>query len=371
MFPDVDRVNPEYFRYVDRKIDYLNEQGFVPFIEVSRRDASLLWKKYYGWPDSYARFIQYIWSRYQANNTVLSPIHLDIISESVGPDDYLAAIKVVMEKFGPPPFGTLLSSNANPSTLENWGEGSWVTLQQTGNMREHNNYWYLTEIFNQAHPQPALNGEPYYAGYLDLRSQGGGRGYQFGAPGGTEKDDQFVRSSMYGNFLSGGLGGHVYGAEGIWGADIEPAAPIKMWDAFQWSSGKPDAAPAHVCALHRQALPGIGSAGRPRLAQQDPRYPLVRGLGVLRAHSRQEHFPGVFREGLSAQPGPWRQAEQHVSGGVVRSAKRYMAGRWRRRNAPFQRDWNYHAARFSGRYRLGTAPHLFRPGATAGIPAGW
>jgi hypothetical protein len=42
---------------------------------------------------------------------------------------------------------------------------------------------------------------------------------------------------MYGCFLSGGLGGHVYGAEGIWGADIEPAAPIKMWDAFQWNSG--------------------------------------------------------------------------------------------------------------------------------------
>ena len=29
MFPDVDRINPEYFQYVDRKIDYLNEQGFV------------------------------------------------------------------------------------------------------------------------------------------------------------------------------------------------------------------------------------------------------------------------------------------------------------------------------------------------------
>ena len=237
MFPDVDRVNPEYFRYVDRKIDYLNEQGFVPFIEVSRRDASLLWKKYYRWPESYARFIQYIWSRYQANNTVLSPIHLDIISETVGPEDYLAAIKVVMDKFGPPPFGTLLSANANPSTLENWGENSWVTLQQIGNMREHNNYWYLTEIFDQPHPQPALNGEPYYAGYLDVRSLGNGRGYQYGAPGGTGKDDQFVRSSMYGSFLSGGLAGHVYGAEGIWGADIEPAAPTHMWDAFQWKSG--------------------------------------------------------------------------------------------------------------------------------------
>src|SRR5208283_1717788 len=47
MFPDVDRVNPEYFRYLDRKIDYLNEHGFVPFIEVSRRDASMCWAKYY------------------------------------------------------------------------------------------------------------------------------------------------------------------------------------------------------------------------------------------------------------------------------------------------------------------------------------
>jgi len=234
MFPDVDRVNPKYFQYVDRKIDYLNDQGFVPFIEVSRRDASLLWMKYYKWPDSYARFIQYIWSRYQANNTVLSPIHLDIISQSVSPDDFLQAINAVLETYGPPPFGTLLSANANPSTLENWGDDSWVTLHQTGNMREHNNYWYLTEIFQQPNPKPALNGEPYYSGYVDARGLNGG--YKFGAPGGTEKDDQFVRSSMYGNFLSGGLAGHVYGAEGIWGADIEPVAPIKMWDAFQWNS---------------------------------------------------------------------------------------------------------------------------------------
>ncbi len=236
MFPDVNRVNPEYFRYVDRKIDYLNAQGFVPFIEVSRRDASLCWMKYYGWPESYARFIQYIWSRYQANNTVLSPIHLDIISESVSPQDYIRAVDAVVKKFGLPPFGTLLSANANPSTLENWGEDSWVTLHQTGNMREHNNYWYLTEIFRAPHPHPALNGEPYYAGYTDARSLGGGRGYQYGAPGGTVLDDQFVRSGMYGSFLSGGFAGHVYGAEGIWGADIEDTAPVKMWDAFQWRS---------------------------------------------------------------------------------------------------------------------------------------
>ena len=235
-FPDMDRINPEYFKYVDRKIDYLNENGFVPFIEVSRRDAGLCWYKYYGWPESYTRFIQYIFARYQANNTVLSPIHLDIIDETVSPDDYTAAIQYMKKKYGPPPFGTLLSANANPSTLENWGDDSWVTLHQIGNMREHNNYWYLTEIFNLKNPKPGLNGEPYYAGYSDARGPGSVN-YSRGAAGGTDKDNQFVRSCMYGSFLSGGLAGHVYGAEGIWGADIEPSAPVHMWEAFQWRSG--------------------------------------------------------------------------------------------------------------------------------------
>jgi hypothetical protein len=235
-FPDMDRLNPDYFKYLDRKIDYLNAHGIVPFIEVSRRDAGLCWYKYYGWPDSYTRFIQYIFSRYQANNVVLSPIHLDIIDETVSPDDYKTAIHLLEAKYGLPPFGQLLSANANPSTLENWGEDSWVTLNQIGNMREHNNYWYLTEIYNMKFPTPAFNGEPYYAGYKDARGPGSVN-YSRGAPGGTEKDNAFVRSGMFGSFLSGGLAGHVYGAEGIWGADIEPSAPVHMWEAFQWGSG--------------------------------------------------------------------------------------------------------------------------------------
>jgi hypothetical protein len=235
VFPDVNRINPKYFQALDRKIDYLNAQGFVPFIEVARRDVSECWRKYYSWPDSYSRYIEYVWSRYQANNTVLSPVHLDIIQESITIREFKEAIDLVFKKYGPPPFGTLLSANSNPSTLVNWGEHSWVTLHQTGNKREHEYYWYLTEIFRDPDPKPALDGEPYYSGYVDARGLNGG--YKYGAPGGTPKDAQFVRSAMYGNVLSGGLAGHVYGAEGIWGADIEPAAPIHMWTAFKWSSG--------------------------------------------------------------------------------------------------------------------------------------
>jgi len=236
VFPDLDRLNPEYFRYMDRKIDYLNEQGFIPFIEVARRDTGQCWKKYYSWPQSYARYIQYVWSRYQADNCVFSPIHFDIDRDTIPASDYNDAVQLVMTKFGAPPYGTLLSANSNPSTLVNFGEDSWVTLHQMGNEREHDWYWYLTEIFRSVHPKPALNGEPYYAGYKDEFGLGNG-GYKYGAEGGSDRDNQFVRSAMYGSFLSGGLAGHIYGAEGIWGADTEPASPVKMWDAFQWRSG--------------------------------------------------------------------------------------------------------------------------------------
>jgi len=235
-FPDMDRINPDYFRYIDRKIAYLNENGFIPFMEAFRRDASPLWAKYYEWPDSYSRFLQYFYARYQAYNTVLGPVHLDIISGTINPDKLTDGILAVEEKCGPLPFGNLLSANANPSTLENWGEDSWVTLHQIGNKREHNNYWYLTEIFNLKNPAPALNGEPYYAGYKDARGADIGVHYSRGAEGNTEKDNEIVRSGAYGSFLSGGLAGHVYGAEGIWGADIEDEAPTKMWDAFTWES---------------------------------------------------------------------------------------------------------------------------------------
>lgn len=234
-FPDMDKINPDYFKYLDRKIAYLNANGFVPFIEASRRDASMLWSKYYEWPGSYNRFVQYIYSRYQAYNTVLGPVHLDIIDLTISPNEYSAALKTMEQEYGPVPFENLLSANANPSTLENWGDSSWITLHQIGNKREHNFYWYLTEIFYHKNPAPALNGEPYYAGYSDPRGLGAVN-YTRGAKGGTDKDNAIVRSGAYGCFLSGGYAGHVYGAEGIWGGDVENKAPVKMWEAFTWKS---------------------------------------------------------------------------------------------------------------------------------------
>jgi hypothetical protein len=235
VFPDVDRLNPEYFRFLDRKIDYLNAHGIIPIIEVARRDATACWAKYYRWPESYSRYIQYVWSRYQANHCLYSPLHYDWVDMTAGTRQLNQAANRVIEHFGHPPFGTLVSCNSSISSLVNFGgpeENKWLTFHQIGNRREHDYYWYLTEIFHATPPRPALNGEPYYAGLADKRY----RPYPYGAPGGTEADDLCVRSAIYGSFLSGGMGGHIYGAEGIWGADIEAGSSPFMWEAFQWRS---------------------------------------------------------------------------------------------------------------------------------------
>lgn len=231
VYPDVDRINPAYFRAMDRKIAYLCGQGFVPFLETLRRDASQCWMKFYDWPTSYTRYVQHVFARCQARNVILSPIHFDYMGHSIHPSHYNDAANAVIDRYGPPPFGNLLSANAAPSTLAHFGgpdEARWLTMHQIGNWREHGNYWYLTEIYRATPALPALNGEPFYSG---LKLEG-----QLGAEPNSETDDRYVRSGMYGSFLSGGLAGHIYGAEGIWGANVEDAAKIKMWDAFQWNS---------------------------------------------------------------------------------------------------------------------------------------
>ena len=246
LFPDLDRIDPAYFRNLDRKIDYLNAHGMIPFLEVARRDIGQAWKKYYGWPESYTRYIQYIWSRYQANICFFSPIHFDSPGATIPADDWNTAANTVIDKYGPPPFGTPVSCNSNPSSLRDFGhtdKARWLTFHQIGNgQRTHNSYELLTEIFRTDPALPGINGEPYYAGMerpgweRDASSAG-----EEGAPGGSLLSALYCRSAMYGSVLSGGLGGHIYGAGGwdggLWGGNIEPAAKTHIWEVIRWESG--------------------------------------------------------------------------------------------------------------------------------------
>ncbi|MCG8401096.1 MAG: DUF4038 domain-containing protein, partial [Firmicutes bacterium] len=228
--PDFNRINPQYFMYMDRKVDYLNSQGFVAFIEIARRDVSEVWKRYGGWPDSYMRYMHYIFTRYQANNCILSPIHFDYPGYSIPSREYNEPANMLIDRYGYLPFGTLLGSNSAPSSLANFGgsgEAKWLSFHQLGNWREHDHYWYLTEIFNTRPSRPALNGEPYYPGFPDDNPE---------TP--SELANLYCRSGMYGSFLSGGLAGYMYGVEGLWGSNIEESAKYRLWDAIKFKSGE-------------------------------------------------------------------------------------------------------------------------------------
>ena len=238
VYPDVTRINPAYFKYLDRKIDYLGEHGFAVFLEALRRDLSQSWRRYYKWPDSYTRYLLYLYTRYGASNVILSPIHLDGNPPEMPSSAFLPAINALSDKYGPPPFGNLSSTNTVPSTLVMWKQpgmdSKFLTVHQTGNWpREHDAHWYLTEEFFATPALPAFAGEPYYSGGIG----GGLGGSADAAPGGSETDSRNQRSSMFGSFLSGGLAGYVYGSYPLERADIEPGAKIKMWDSFLWEGG--------------------------------------------------------------------------------------------------------------------------------------
>lgn len=233
--PDFDRINPAYFAELDRKIDCLNEQGFIPFVEAARRDVAIVWKQFYRWPQSYARYLQYLSARLQANSVIFSPIHYDWPASTIPAHEFNLPIQYWLTLYGRPPFGTPLSPNSSPSSHLNFGlepGGSWVDIHQSGNDREHMYYRHHTEIFFSSPLKPSLNGEPYYPGF----QYEPGVENTWTAPPGSERDDRYTRSAMYGNFLCGALAGAIYGADGIWQGAREPEAPIRMWEAFHHKS---------------------------------------------------------------------------------------------------------------------------------------
>jgi len=237
--PDYDRINPEYFKVLDKKIDWLNRQGITVFMEVLRRDCSKTWKYYYDWPIVYTRYVQYIFARYQANNCIFSPIHFDVKMNTIDSREFNEPINLLIDTYGSPPFGTLLGTNPSPSTLINFGgekEQNWLTLHQTGNWREHENYWYLTDIFHAMPACPAINGEPYYSGYPESAmriDENGNTVTELGTLTADSPEDHYnCRSGYYGSVLSGAYGGVLAGFEGCWGANIEEGARYHIWDTM-------------------------------------------------------------------------------------------------------------------------------------------
>lgn len=237
LVPDYDRINPEYFKVLDKKMNWLNAHGITVFIEALRRDSSKTWKYYYDWPIVYTRYIQYLFARYQANNCLFSPIHFDGKLQTIDAREFNEPINLFVDLYGHPPFGTLMGTNAPGSTKTAYGgpeEQHWKTFDQTGNWRDHQYHWLLTDIYNDENPVPAINGEPYYSGHIIIMSDENDNlsEIRFGNVE-SEEDHLNNRSSLYGSALSGAYGGILTGFEAMWSGNVEAEEePFKIWDTM-------------------------------------------------------------------------------------------------------------------------------------------
>ncbi len=237
-----DRINPEFFKSLDKKMDYLNEQGFVVFLESVRRDHGPSWKKYFQWPESFARYVQYIVARYGVYNIIFAGIHLDAIMKhySLTSDEFNEALTYHYNKYGGLPYGQPHTSCIARSTYHRFGHGDeapWLTMHSVGNSkRDHRFYPLIEEIFNLNPPYPCANLEPYYPGW-DSKWNNIVAGEE-AAPN-SERDNYFGRTQMYGSVLSGGLAGHVYGTGAFDGTTTGEPEGIRpyIWDALNYPSG--------------------------------------------------------------------------------------------------------------------------------------
>lgn len=223
--PDLNRLNPAYFRNMDKKVDYLNKNGFIPFIETTRRDIAEYWKDNFGWPDSYARYIRYICFRYQGNTVINSPIHLDAMA--LTGEEWNEAANIIVDQYEWAPFGHQASANPpGHSTLQTFGhteKARWLTFHSVGNGRDHRLFPNLTSMFYHDQPVPCLHNEPYYDGLKWGNT----------ADLGSDLAAYYSRVALYGSVFSGALAGHVYGADHIWDGDSDMPETFLIQSASQ------------------------------------------------------------------------------------------------------------------------------------------
>lgn len=238
--PDFDRVVPEFFQSLDRKMALLEAQGFVPILETVRRDVAPPWKAYFDFDRSYARFVEYLVARYGAYSLIFSKIHFDIYLPrySLTAAEFNEAITWHYRRYGPMPFGqpvTALIDHATDSTFGTGDAAPWITMHSTGNApRDHGIYAAIERQFRLSPPLPTADMEPHYTGWVHPNNDVNGERPE---PA-SARDNYFSRAQMYGCVLSGSLAGHVHGtgAYDVTSAS-EPAGPRPyFWQALRYAS---------------------------------------------------------------------------------------------------------------------------------------
>ncbi len=240
--PDYERIVPQFFQSLDRKMQLLGDEGFIAMLETVRRDVAPPWKAYFDFDESFSRFVQYMVARYGAYNLIFSKVHFDIYlpKYSLTAEEFNGALNRHYRKYGPMPFGQPVTSLIDHATDTTFGTGAkapWLTMHSTGNKpRDHGIYAALERQFRLSPAMPTANLEPHYTGWVHGNNVVNGEQ----AESGSDRDNYFSRAQMYGCVLSGGLAGHVHGtgAYDVTSASEPRGARPYFWEALRYRSAE-------------------------------------------------------------------------------------------------------------------------------------
>lgn len=208
--PEVDyqRIVPEYWQDVDKRMQFLSDQGFVTLFESVRRHER--------WPfraqaekDAFYNYVRYLWARYGCYNMIFSWVHHDTNSGNVYPE-WLKLVRHAHGKLSAQlgdrmPYGQPRTAMSYNTSRNNWGKDvpDALDIQNVSNAeRDEDMHRWLRDIYFDRPAQPALNLEPFYPGW-GLHSQN-----EINA---GLNDATMAQMQMYGSVLSGGLAGHAWG----------------------------------------------------------------------------------------------------------------------------------------------------------------
>lgn len=223
LMPDYDRINPAYWKNLDKKFQYAQDNGIIWYAEAARRDHGQAWKEYFEWPESYARYLNYLQARYGTYNMIFSVMHGDNAAHTITFDEWNEAFDYWHEYYGDLPFGQVQSIMAK-SSLRDFGhitEHPWLHTHTVGNKpKDHGMMENLIKIWNKEPHIPGFCNKPYYVNFNANHNSVGGTELP---PSNSPRDNYFGRAHAYGHVLSGGLPGHIIGTGSRWDNSKEEA----------------------------------------------------------------------------------------------------------------------------------------------------
>jgi hypothetical protein len=213
------RINPPYWRQVDRKWKHMWENGFVPYIETVRRHE--------GWPreneaerQAFTDYIRYLWARFGCYNMIFSWLHMDAGNSKVM-EAWRPMVVAAHAELRELPYGQPRAIMCPGSSLKDWYSLSprILDLNSVSNRgREGECIGWLREMFFIADPLPMFNIEPFYPGWRHKPRDG-------------MNDGQMAQFLMYGCVLNGGgLAGHAWGDCYYSGVATSPKPPVDAGD---------------------------------------------------------------------------------------------------------------------------------------------